>query len=309
MTSITNSQSRILDLYFLLKKGTKISSKDLATRYETTTRNITRDIQKINELISPAKIVSNRSTKLWHIEDDTQSILLDKDEQFILNILDKACVEQGEDFHKKSLNLFEKFKDSLHNTIYNNIDSEDISTIKEDLVKVENAIYKKLKIKLHYLNKDRIVDPLKLANFEGYWYLVLNDNTNNRIKTFYFKDISSIQILNEIYIFNDDKTIHKLHNAVNAYFTTDVKPYEIELFISKEKAHIFKRKPISKSQRMLKEYDDGSFEFSIIITHDMEIIPKIQQFMPHLKVIDKDKNSKRIINDILKHIDTFKKEC
>ena len=309
MTNITNSQSRILDLYFVLKKGTKISSKDLATRYETITRNITRDIEKISELIAPAKIIYNKSTKLWHLEDDTHNILLDKDEQFILNILDKACVEQGEEFHKKSLNLFSKFKDSLHNTIYNNIDSEDISIIKEDLVKVENAIYKKYKIKLHYLNKDRIVDPLKLANFEGYWYLVVNDNTNNRIKTFYFKDISNIKILDEKYIFNDNKTIQKLHNAVNAYFTTDVKPFEVELFVSKEKAHIFKRKSISKSQRMLKEYDDGSFEFSIIITHDMEIIPKIQQFMPYLKVIDKDKNSKRIIDTILEHIDSFKKEC
>jgi len=92
------------------------------------------------------------------------------------------------------------------------------------------------------------------------------------------------------------------------YFAIDVEPYEIKLFVSKEKADIFKRKPLSKSQRILKTYDDGSFDFSIVITHDMEIIPKIQQFMPHLKIIDTDKHSSRILNTILSNLKTFQEE-
>ena len=79
-------------------------------------------------------------------------------------------------------------------------------------------------------------------------------------------------------------------------------------FVSKEKADIFKRKPLSKSQRVLTTYLDGSFEFSVTITHDMEIIPKIQEFMPYLKIIDDEQNSKRIIKKILDNIDTFKGE-
>jgi len=305
MKNISNSQLRILDLYLLLKKGIRHTTKELACIYNTTPRTINRDIEKINEIISPSKVLFDRSTHIVYLEDENSTLLLDSEEQLILNILDKACVEQGDDFHKKALNLFDKFKDSLHNTIYNNIDSEDISAIKIDLAKVENAIYKKYKISLTYNNKNRIVNPLKLANFEGYWYLVVHDNQDNRIKTFYFKDIKNLVILSDVYNSNDYKAEKDLKNAINAYFTTDVTPYEIELFVTKEKAHIFKRKPISNTQRILKEYSDGSFEFSIMITHDMEIIPKIQQFMPHLKVINKDKHSKRIINIILEHISDF----
>ena len=301
-----NSSLRVLDIYLRFNQGEKLTTKQLSVYYDTTTRTIVRDIEKINSFIS-SKILFDKSTNLWAIEEK-EALFLDKYEQFILNILDKACVEQGEEFHKKSLKLFDKFKTSLHNTIYNNIDSEDITNIKEQLAKVENAIHNRNKIQLTYKDKIRTIEPLKLANFEGYWYLVLNDLTNNRIKTFYFKEISNIIILNETYTITDTTIERKLNNAINAYFTTDVQPYEIKLFISKEKADIFKRKPLSKSQNILKQYSDGSFDFSVVITHDMELIPKIQQFMPHLKVIVEDENSQRIVDRILKNIRSFANE-
>ena len=302
-----DSSLRLLSIYLRFQRGEKVSTKELASNYDTTPRTILRDIEKINSFIDN-KIVSNRTTNLWVLEDKNRSLLLSEEEQLTLNILDQASAEQGKKFHQDALKLFDKFKSSLHNTIYNNIDSEDISDIKIDLANVENAVYNKYKIKLKYLKKDRIVEPLKLANFEGYWYLVVNDLTNKRIKTFYFKEISNIEILEEQFDNTDILTEQKLKNALNAYFTPDVKPYEIQLFISKEKADIFRRKPLSKSQIISKEYDDGSFDFSIIITHDMEIIPKIQQFIPYLKIINDDEHGKRILNTIMKNMSLFKND-
>jgi len=302
MQNNINSQTRLLDIYLFFKKGNSTTSKDLAQSYNTTTRTITRDIQNINKIIVPDEIVFNKSKNMWVISDTANSIFLDKEEQLILNILDKACVEQGKDFHQKALNLFDKFKDSLHNTIYNNIDSEDISTIKLDLAKVENAIYNKNKISLIYNDKQRTIDPLKLANFDGYWYLIVKDTT---IKALYFKDISNIKILDEKYIFTDTNTEQILKNAINTYFRVDVVPYEINIFVSKDIAKIFKRKPISKTQQIIKQYDDGSYDLRVFITNDMELIPKIQQFIPYLTIIDQDKNSKRIINQLIKNIELF----
>jgi len=136
-TAKLNSSLRLLDMYHKFYKGGKFTTKDLATQYDTTPRTIQRDIQMLNEYLT-LKIKVNKSTNLWSMEDNS-NMLLSQDEQFTLNVLDQACIEQGEEFHKNALKLFDKFKNSLHNTIYNNIDSEDISTIKQDLAKVENA--------------------------------------------------------------------------------------------------------------------------------------------------------------------------
>ena len=156
------------------------------------------------------------------------------------------------------------------------------------------------------LNFDIIAVPLKLANFEGYWYLLVEDLADNRIKTLYFKDISNLKILDEKFIQKDKTIQRKLKNAINAYFTFDTTPYEIKLFVSKDLASIIKRKPLAPSQMILKTYKDKSFEMSITITHDMEIIPKIQQFMPHLKIINDDEHSQRILDSVFGNLEGFK---
>jgi len=303
-TTEPNAALRLLEIYFKFYNGGKFATIDLAEQYKKSRRTIQRDIEEINKYTS-TKIINDRSTHTWSMQDNS-NMLLTKDEQFTLNVLDQACVEQGEQFHQNALKLFDKFKNSLHNTIYNNIDSEDIATIKEDLAKAENAVYTKNKISLTYKNKDRIVEPLKLANFEGYWYLLVEDLTDNRIKTFYFKDISNLKILDEKFIQKDKTIQRKLKNAINTYFTFDATPYEIKLLVSKDLASIIKRKPLAPSQRMLNTYDDGSFEVSITITNDMEIIPKIQQFMPHLKIINDDEHSQRILDSVFSNLEGFK---
>ena len=302
-----DSQSRLLDIYFRFIKNEELSSKELAKYYNTTSRTIIRDIEKLNSFLDNS-IVPNHQTKLWKYAKDGKSVLLNEDEHLILNILDQACIEQGAEFHASALKLFDKFQDSLHNTIYNNIDSEDIEGIKPLLAKVENAVFTKNKISLTYKNKDKIVEPLKLANFDGYWYLIVQDEMDSRIKSFYFKDISNIKILNDVFMLNNNSIELKLKNAINTYFRVDSIPYEIKIFVDKDIAHIFKRKPISKTQTILKTYNDGSFDLSVIITNDMELIPRIQQFIPYLKIIEEDENSKRIVKTILENLKVFRND-
>jgi predicted DNA-binding transcriptional regulator YafY len=60
-------------------------------------------------------------------------------------------------------------------------------------------------------------------------------------------------------------------------------------------------RPISKTQRIIKNYSDNSYEISILITNDNEIIPTIKKFMPHIRVI----NNQRIDNKIKKDFEEY----
>lgn len=44
------------------------------------------------------------------------------------------------------------------------------------------------------------------------------------------------------------------------------------------------RKPLSKSQRTVAVHSDGSMLLSFKITHEMEILPTIMEFVPHVRV-------------------------
>ena len=46
------------------------------------------------------------------------------------------------------------------------------------------------------------------------------------------------------------------------------------------------RKPLNKSQRVLKIYDDESCDVELTITDYMEIIPTIQRYIPFIGVIE-----------------------
>ncbi|MFA7083198.1 MAG: WYL domain-containing protein [Arcobacteraceae bacterium] len=300
-----NSSLRILSIYLMFQKGLNLSTKELADKYSTTTRTILRDIKTINSL-QETKVIYNRITNLWVLEDYIKLDYLSDEEISLIEALSSKSTEMGEDFHNQTSKLFKKFKRNLHNCIYENIDTEDITNIKRDLVVVEYCVYNKTKIELIYQNKQRVVEPLKLANYDGYWYLLVNDLTNNRVKTFYFKDIKELKPLKDFFTIKIENIEDRMKNAINAYFTLDVKPYEVKLFITSQKANIFKRKPISPSQLILKEYSDGSFDFSIWITHDMEIIPTIQKFLPYLKILSDDIHGKRIYNQIIENINKFK---
>lgn len=65
-------------------------------------------------------------------------------------------------------------------------------------------------------------------------------------------------------------------------------------------AKFFQRKPLSKTQAISAVGTDGSMEITIKITHEMEIIPIVQYWMPHMKVIEPDWVHEVILENIKK---------
>jgi predicted DNA-binding transcriptional regulator YafY len=140
-------------------------------------------------------------------------------------------------------------------------------------------------LKCFYKNKIRIINPLKILNLECYWYLIVLDATNNKIKTFHLNSIKDIKILNHTFIYDED-IVKTFDNAITAYYKPETKAILVQLFIEANITRYFKRKPISKTQRITKEYANGSCDIELIISNFMEIIPTIQRYMPFIKVIE-----------------------
>jgi len=65
-----------------------------------------------------------------------------------------------------------------------------------------------------------------------------------------------------------------------------VEPYRVVLELDAKIAKYFKRKPLSKTQRIEEAREDGSLVISVEITDDMEIIPVIKYWLPHIHVVE-----------------------
>ncbi len=76
--------------------------------------------------------------------------------------------------------------------------------------------------------------------------------------------------------------------------------------IAKEVVKYFYRHPISKTQQ-IEPLSDGSAELVLSVTHKMEIIPLIKNWMPHVRVLEPEWIDEMVKEDVNRYLSIDKK--
>lgn len=276
---------RLQTIITRLYQGEPLSVTELAQEFAVSPRTIQRDF---NERLTNFPI--EQVKKKWKLREGcTIEKTLPIDELVVSQIIEKMSQDIGGEFYTKTKNLLSRIQNNEFNPIYTRINMEDLSGHLQSIAIVEKAIHKKQSIKALYKTdneaKELELNPLKLANFEGFWYLITLDNENEYVKKYHFKSLSGITLLDRTFERNP-KLDEALENAMGIWFRIHADPFEVRLSISPEIAKFFRRKPLSKTQTISSVGTDGSMEITLRITHEMEIIPIVQYWMPHMKVIE-----------------------
>ena len=267
-----------------LNDGEALSVNKLAKEFKRSTRTIQRDFK---ERLAPLFPIYQENKK-WVMDkgyriEKTRSV----EDEIILGIIEKLTEGIGGDFAVKAKSLLSKLKNKIHNPIYAKLNIEDISDKIDEIQIIEKAIKSKNMIQFNYKDDNSIYHnlirkPLKLVNFEGFWYLIaLHDDI---LKKYYLKNIRDCKILDETFEI-DTKIDSLLSNSLSIWFRQDVEPFEVKLYATNVATKYFKRRPLP-TQYIEKEYGDGSMEFSIKITDKMEILPIVKYWLPHLYIIE-----------------------
>jgi len=266
-----------------LNDGEALGVKELADEFGVSTRTIQRDFNE--KLVSSYPIF--QENKKWKMQDGFRiEKIRDIDDKIILDIIEKITDGIGGNFAIKGKKLLSKIKNEEQSPIYTKLNIEDISDKIYEINLLETAIKEKKEIKCQYKYKDEryetTICPLKIVNYEGFWYVVaLRDG---EVRKYYLKELSSIKLTNTI--FEVDNTIDELlKNSISIWFNQYQEPYEVKLFANKSAATYFKRRPLP-TQSIESLNEDGTMEFIIKITHEMEILPIVKYWIPHLHIIE-----------------------
>jgi predicted DNA-binding transcriptional regulator YafY len=289
------TNERIATILSRLYAGEILSMKDLSVEFGVNLRTIQRDI---NERLTgfPLKKSGDTFSLKWIEQGETS---FTKEEITVIELLEEMSRKQGLEFYSKAHNLLKKLKSTTYNPFYAKLDMEDIGDKLFMTTKIESAIKQKVVVGCKYKMGEKIYDieikPLKIANFEGFWYLIAMDARNDIVKKYLLRNISNVALKDETFEVSDELD-DKVKNAINVWFDANSDPFEVRLFISNEVAKYFKVKPISKNQTIEGEDSDGSIEVIIKITNKMEIIPIIKYWLPHIKVLEP-----KWLDDIIKN--------
>ncbi|WP_331773851.1 helix-turn-helix transcriptional regulator [Sulfurospirillum sp. 1612] len=301
-----NRIKRLSSILLALSKGNALSTLNLANRYGVSTKVIRTDFSSyILPLFSDSKIYYDHTTQSYHAKKNfLHETLLSAEELAIIAILKYKARDKysDENLYEKTTLLFEKFEKTLDNKLYQKSAVEKIDNFKEEITRIKNAISSRRIITCTYNNKTREIYPLKILNFEGYWYLVIYEPKDTKIKTFHLNSIKNIEIHDTQYVFDFDQ-IKSFENAINAFHVLNQEPLFIELYVDAKVAKYFLRKPLSPSQRILNECEDGALELEIMVSDFREIIPTIQRYIPHIKVIEPEALRSQINKNIQQYID------
>lgn len=276
---------RHAEIFERLNNGEELSISSLANEWGVDPKTIQRDFDKLKQMY-PEKLERSEDKKKYRKAINRKS---QNDGDLIIEMLESMVKDIGVDFYKKAHPLLERLQRQIKSPFYTRLDVEDIGNKLDIILKIEKALEENREVVLSYTpyNEKNAktysnVRPLKMIVYEGYWYLL--SQHDGHTKKFYIRSIHSCKST-DIFFKREAKIIDRLENALNIWFATDVEPYEVRLWVQKEIVTYFKRKPITKNQKLYMQ-NDGSAELILKVTNDEEIYPILKYWLPMIRVIE-----------------------
>ncbi len=166
---------------------------------------------------------------------------------------------------------------------------------------LEQAIVAHHKISFHYRKDDgdktyADIEPYKLVNNKGIWYLAGNDS--GKLKTFSFTKIDRLTISETS--FSADPHVEKTLVDEDGIWLGEKK--EIVLKISKDVAGYFKRRKLIANQIIEKELEDGGLILSAKVGHLNQILPIVRYWIPHIKIISPEGLQKELETELAAYL-------
>lgn len=274
--------NRINQVYAMLKNNVHgMTIAELANELDVSTKTIQRDLYEVLKGLGAVKEGRN-----WKIDPKLANDDLNTNERLILGILDEMAKSAGKIFYSKAHSLLTQITQQLEHPIFANVNGEYLEEKNIELFEnIEKAIKEKNEIKFDYEKYNFHVKPLKLAFFDGFWYLLALHINNNKetFKKYHLKTIRNVQALNKTFEI-PALVEERLKYANSVWFNLD-EQFVVRLFIDKEIKKYFERKPL-RGQTIIGEDKDGSIEIEIKISNTMEILPLILYYIPYIKVLE-----------------------
>lgn len=308
---------RLLSILEQLSKHPKVSVKELALLYDVSPKSIQNDFKILNEYFSEKLLKKGESYTL--LDEDKFSKIFKSKPQTIKRFLQLISMVDATFYNKFMEEYSELFKELnlTASPIYQIEDSPYERLNKENqkiLEKLELFIADRNYINITYThpNIDTFVYahsiPLKILYLKENWYLAVlttNNIKNNSIfKKLRINFITKIQESRlEPKHFHSDhiekvKAERFLKTIQSSFSDMETTNYKVVLEVSLTVARYFKTKQYLKSQKVIKELANGNILVTYDITNDMEIIPLIQQWIPHIQVLEPLDLKEKIVKNI-----------
>jgi len=218
-----------------------------------------------------------------------KKLMLTKEEASLLSFMFEISKTLGRDFEESFGQLLKKVLTPEAEPMFYAKIPEGIKMDKQYLFMddLKKAVRLHNKIEVHYVTEEKestfVAHPFKIIFFDGFWYLLVRTDEDERIKRLRLECIRNIKVLSSHFkVPANLKTM--LDESVNIWFS-DQRNKKVILKVEKEAARFFKTKKYLPLQKITKYNKDGSLTIEAKVAQDMEVLPTILLWIPYVRVI------------------------
>lgn len=284
--------NRLFEIVYILLEKRTITAKELADRFEVSTRTIYRDIDILSQANIPIYTTKGKTGGICILDDYVlnKSILSEEEQNqilFALQSMDKITNKNGKNILEKMSTIFNKSK-----TNWIEVDFSDWGTngeIDNRFNIIKEAILKQKVLEFTYYNTygqetKRKVEPLQIYFKDKAWYLKSYSIDKQDYRLFKISRMKDIQVIDETFEREIPNIIEK---------KLDIKTVTLELEISKEMSYRvydeFKKEEIT-----IKE--NGDFYVKVTYPENDWVYGNILSYGEYIKII-----SPQYVKDIIKN--------
>ncbi len=285
--------NRLFEIVYILMQKRKTTAKELADRFEVSTRTIYRDIETLSTANIPIYASKGKDGGIGLLDEYVlNKTILSEEEQnqilFALQGMKKVKGQDEKDILEKLSILFNKKINDWIKIDFSNWDN--MQEERFDIIK--SAILNKHLVQFTYYNSNgeeskRIVEPLQIWFKDKSWYLVSYCKLKQDYRIFKIARIKEVKMLQEHF----ERELPKEEENEKHNF----KIIELELEINKAMTYRvydeFESKEITKKE-------DGNFMIKVKYPENEWVYGYILSFGEHAKVLNPG-YAKNIIKDKL----------
>ena len=283
---IMNKMSAIIFILNKLDSG-EVTTKGLAEELNVSTKSVQRYIREIENAEFP---LYNPQKGAYAFAEgfSLQKMLLSDTEAGLLVLLNSFVDSLKNKKIDKSFDIFRKriLSENADSPFFVKFQTGHKYEITEKTKTIEKAIKDNeyLTIESVYNKKIQNLKPIKIAYFEGFWYLICLVGHKNKVLKYNIDNIKTITTTNKYFEITKDIT-KILKESTNIYFEMERKT-KVKLSVAKKTAKYFKAKQYFPLQKITKENKDGSLILECKIAKEEEILPTIFHWLPYVKVME-----------------------
>jgi predicted DNA-binding transcriptional regulator YafY len=146
---------------------------------------------------------------------------------------------------------------------------------------LDDAIRQHRVCQLSYSSKPRVLEPYRLINNKGIWYLAATEN--QQLKAFSFSRISLLTVSEQSFV-PKPQVMREIEDEDDIWFSRD--KTEVLLTVAPQIAYYFLRRKLLPRQEMVKKTENGGLIISSQISHAGQILPLIRYWIPQVKILE-----------------------